>query len=777
MYRNSCFFTTRGTVFLASLLFLLIPFIAHAQDAESERSTSDTDKLDREQAAIVAMSLDDYPVTPGDVYVLTYRVVTEAVSLEIVVEQDYSINVGPFGAFDVADTTFVALRQRLQSRVIESYPRSIPRVLIRSLGRFQITFVGEVVKSGLGQATGLTRLADVAAGRATEYASMRAVTVRSRDGSRRTYDLFRFQRDGLLSQNPYLRPGDRIELRKADRIVTVEGEVRRPGRYQLQPGEHLKELIERYADGATAQADLGMTRIVRITEEADTSRTIDVSFSGHERIELKDRDTVTVRTKDEFLPVVFFEGALLPRPPSEEDGEEIYDRIEYARFPRRYRPGQALSDVVKEISDRLLPSAALDEAFVRRADDEEGRRIPVNMEDLLYQRAPANDVPLRPGDRVVIPFQQQFVVVEGEVTRAGIAEVDGLTRLSEVVEERATEYADTRNVIVNRRDGTTERYDLFGYERNGDLTENPYLRPYDTVRLMRAERIVTIDGEVRRPGTYQLRPGEQLGELIERYSDGATAEADLDGIRIVRITETDATSQTIEVSFTGNERIDLKDRDMVTVRTKDEFLPVAFFEGAIFTGEDLSTEVREGVETPSSGFARYTYRFLPGERLSHAVRQLSDRFLPSADLENAYMMRPLHEGGATIAIDLERLTYERNPEVDPKLRPGDRIMIPFYQQFVTITGGVRAPGRIGYVPDRTYEYYLAQAGGIDPNRHMGEWPKITTIDGERRDRDEVIRPEDRIHFATNSPIFYLGPITTVLSLITSTVSMYLLLSQ
>jgi len=84
--------------------------------------------------------------------------------------------------------------------------------------------------------------------------------------------------------------------------------------------------------------------------------------------------------------------------------------------------------------------------------------------------------------------------------------------------------------------------------------------------------------------------------------------------------------------------------------------------------------------------------------------------------------------------------------------------------------------RIAFVPGRSYEYYLAQAGGVDSNRHMGERPKIYDIDGDRRKRNAEIQPEDRIHLSTNSPIFYLGPVATVLSLITSSISVYLLLN-
>jgi hypothetical protein len=71
----------------------------------------------------------------------------------------------------------------------------------------------------------------------TKYSSMRKVRIRSAGGSEKVYDLFKAQRYGDLNQDPFVRPGDTIILEKYDRQVTIEGEVRRPGRINCWKGK------------------------------------------------------------------------------------------------------------------------------------------------------------------------------------------------------------------------------------------------------------------------------------------------------------------------------------------------------------------------------------------------------------------------------------------------------------------------------------------------------------------------------------------------------------
>jgi protein involved in polysaccharide export with SLBB domain len=273
---------------------------------------------------------------------------------------------------------------------------------------------------------------------------------------------------------------------------------------------------------------------------------------------------------------------------------------------------------------------------------------------------------------------------------------------------------------------------------------------------------------VRKPGTYQLKHGEDLGDLIETYAGGLTVNADATDVTVTRFSVDDDDISIVEfVNAVTNPEYELLDQDQVTVPNRNDYLPVVFFEGAVGGGDE------ELAEESTSDQVRYQFR--PGETLSNAVRNIAGRFTPVSDLENAYLLRESVIG--PIAVDLREFLYSRSLENDILLQPLDRIVVPFRQFFVTVSGAVALPGQYPYIPDRTFEYYLGLAGGTDPNRNIGSRPRITTVDGERRRPSDYIEPEDDVFFPTNNPLAYLSPFATVVGTTVSLVSLILTLTN
>jgi protein involved in polysaccharide export with SLBB domain len=112
------------------------------------------------------------------------------------------------------------------------------------------------------------RLSSLLGGSLSAYSSRRNITVTSLDGQTKTYDLFKAQRLGDMSQNPYLRPEDVITIHRIDRVVSISGEVERPETYELLPEENLQDLITNYAKGFTSKADTGKIVLTRYTESS-----------------------------------------------------------------------------------------------------------------------------------------------------------------------------------------------------------------------------------------------------------------------------------------------------------------------------------------------------------------------------------------------------------------------------------------------------------------------------------------------------------------------------
>jgi protein involved in polysaccharide export with SLBB domain len=127
-------------------------------------------------------------------------------------------------------------------------------------------------------------------------------------------DAFAAARMGDFSQDPYIRPGDQVIIPAAGRIVQIGGEVFRPEKYELLPGEGLSELVEKYGGGLTGEAFPNKITIARLdSPEASTRSFINLSWDTYQFIELMDGDIVAVPNKDSNRQAVFFEGAVLIR--------------------------------------------------------------------------------------------------------------------------------------------------------------------------------------------------------------------------------------------------------------------------------------------------------------------------------------------------------------------------------------------------------------------------------------------------------------------------------
>jgi protein involved in polysaccharide export with SLBB domain len=131
------------------------------------------------------------------------------------------------------------------------------------------------------------------------------------------------------------------------------------------------------------------------------------------------------------------------------------------------------------------------------------------------------------------------VYISGEVNSPGERGTWAMGRLSSLVYGSLTAYSAKRNVTVTSANGQVKTYDLLKAERLGDLTQDPFLRPEDVITVSHIDRLVSISGEVKRPESYELLPGENLRDLITTHAGGYTAAADTERVEITRYTEND----------------------------------------------------------------------------------------------------------------------------------------------------------------------------------------------------------------------------------------------
>lgn len=353
------------------------------------------------------------------------------------------------------------------------------------------------------------------------------------------------------------------------------------------------------------------------------------------------------------------------------------------------------------------------------------------------------------------------VIVKGEVLQTEEKKAWALTRLSDVLVNCYTNYSSMRNITVTSSNGKIKTYDLFKALRDGDLKENPYVRPGDIISVKKAERIINISGAVQRKGKFQLVAGENIKEVLEYYAGGVEVFANLSRIEITRYADSSyREGKKIYLDYEADKQFALLDGDEILVPSYKELKPVIFFEGAIGTEEgvelDASTKRRIQFETGT------TYNFL--------IRRYAGYFTAVSDIENAYIIR----NDQTIPIDISKILYDSSYDSGLLVEPYDTIRIPFKQYFVSVAGSVVSPGRYPYIPDRTWDYYIGLAGGFIKTQNKNDTVTIVDINGKELSKSDIITPETTITAATNSGLYYFNiwspVVTTILSIISTTLS-------
>jgi polysaccharide export outer membrane protein len=129
--------------------------------------------------------------------------------------------------------------------------------------------------------------------------------------------------------------------------------------------------------------------------------------------------------------------------------------------------------------------------------------------------------------------------------------------------------------------------------------------------------------------------------------------------------------------------------------------------------------------------------------------------VPNADAEKGFVLR----GDKRIPIDFNRLLQRGDLSQNPKLEPGDSVVVPLADA-VYVNGEVKAPGAVKYSGDLTILKALTQVGGLTPLAAPG---RVDVLRGnsEKKERirvevDKMMRSPDEypdIRLQPNDIIF------------------------
>jgi protein involved in polysaccharide export with SLBB domain len=622
---------------------MLIVFRGYSQTDEKET----LDRADISINAQIALSNPDYQVTAGDIYTLAYAAGGTQVVYRITVDSSYRIRVSNLGIINAAGKTYQQLKREVETIVTNNYPLSGVQFVLLQPAQFTVYITGEVKTSYERSTWSLARLSSVADGNLTAFSSIRNISITAKNGPTKTYDLYKAHRDGDLSQDPYLRPGDTIVFSRVERVVTIGGAVERPGTYQLLSGEHIGELIEKYAHGFTSMADKTRMEMVRYVggESISGDKIIFTETEMAENFPLYNYDAITINEITSLRPVMTVNRV-----------ERIINLAGAVRRPGTYNlmPEENLRDLIEIYGDGLTPLADASRIELVRyvgSNSVSGDKIILAENDILenfplynYDTITINEITsLRPV--MTVNRVERIINLAGAVRRPGIYNLmpeenlrdlvevygDGLTPLADASRIELVRYVGSNSVsgdkIILTENDILENFPLYNYDTI-TINEITSLRPVMTVN--RVERIINLAGAVRRPGTYNLMPEENLRDLIEVYGDGLTPLADASRIELVRYVGGNSVSgeKIILVENDILENFPLYNYDTITISEITSLRPVMTVNRI-----ERIINLAGAVRRPG------TYNLMPEENLRDLIEVYGDGLTPVADASRIELVR------------------------------------------------------------------------------------------------------------------------------------------
>ncbi|MCK4654861.1 MAG: SLBB domain-containing protein [Candidatus Cloacimonetes bacterium] len=354
-----------------------------------------------------------------------------------------------------------------------------------------------------------------------------------------------------------------------------------------------------------------------------------------------------------------------------------------------------------------------------------------------------------------------------------------------------------RNVIL-RRGNEKIKVDLQRFFILGDESNNPYVLDGDIIIIPSKVSEVSIYGAVNNIGNYELTDNDRISDIIE-LALGLKPEAYLNEGEIVRFKDNYETEKLkfnlrkIVEDPEGYENLLLKNDDRIYIRSIPNFHIKEYANIAgevklpgIYAIEENKTTLLKILEESGGPTekAELEYAFL--QRKSEKD-EIDPEFLrlkemsrnEMTNLEYAYFKNVLREIKGKFSVDIENLWKTKDSKYDIILRSGDFVYIPENISTVSVSGQVKNPGLISFVPGENYEYYLEQAGGLVWNAQKSKIRLIRASSGKwiKPKKSTIIEEGDIIFIAEKPEIDYWKIIKDLFYTVTQVTALYIFIDS
>jgi protein involved in polysaccharide export with SLBB domain len=346
----------------------------------------------------------------------------------------------------------------------------------------------------------------------------------------------------------------------------------------------------------------------------------------------------------------------------------------------------------------------------------------IDLYDFFLRGDRSRDVRLQSGDTVFVPVIGPTVAVSGSVKRPAIYELKEPISLQEFIEMAGgvTFQGYLQRVQVERVEAHQKKVAVdFDLSPEGKTSLPPLsslLKDGDFVKIFpiyyQAENIVFLEGHVKRPGSFELKAGMKVSDLIPSF-EVLLSEPYLEYAEVNRLLPPDRKPQTISFNLgkllAGDERQNLplqnQDRLVIFAKANLKELPQVSISGE--------------VQAPGK------YRLVEKMRVKDLVYQAGNlrrsAYLPEAEVTR--LVKTEKEVISKIlTINLDAALQE-DLQHNILLEEDDHLFVRqipkwYIDKTVSISGEVKFPGAYTFHKGEHLSSVLERAGGFTPEAYL-----------------------------------------------------------
>ncbi|MFE0755305.1 SLBB domain-containing protein [Inquilinus sp. NPDC058860] len=709
---------------------------------------------------------ESYIVGIGDQIVVTLRgQVNQGISATV--DREGRLILQDLPPIPAAGRSFGDLRREIETRVKENYVSTEAFVSLGDVRAISVTLTGEVTKPGTQTLTSFSTLVDAltAGGGIRKTGSLRTVAL-IRQGQTKVVDLYGFLMGYSNEADLLLQDGDRISVPTVGRTVAVAGDVVRPGIFEMPPDAagplSVAEMLD-YAGGPIRPSGnrFNLLRLDRNGQDQVQN------LSGQTAVPVQTNDIIQVTlSQDLRVGSVSITGnvtvagvrplssaptlrALLADPPILADDAYLpFGVIQTTDPTTRIRKFVPVNLAVALRGGGNIRLRDRDKLIVLSREDVRylgGDDVQMMLAGTPPVQARSADSDLSQNTQVLNPTLATSQPPPVNVSSSCL----GLRSLAEAVRNDSTgRFRNARQTFQNTTGSNSLQVNRACPEIFDDF---PDLLPFVI------EHVVSLEGQVRVPGSYPIIPGTSLATVLD-IAGGTTIEADRRAIEVGyfstlspsnlsgswrSVQSLGATTASIKLNPGDSIRIpqnpQLREDGTVTlagefthpgryvIRRGETLLQLiqrsggytnqAFPYGAVFTRAAVRQQQQQGYERTAREIQAGLPQLIQETQSSGSSSSNTAAALPA--IQSLIAELKSIPAAGRVVIEADPTVLAARPELDFTLDAGDQLFVPKRPLFVTVSGEVLNPGTVQYDGKLTADDYVDFAGGTTGSADSG----------------------------------------------------------